>query len=430
MAFLCSVSLAVSSVYAAPDSASGVTAVSSNSFLNSLGVNTHVAQGYKPESYLEPLQYLGVRNIRDGGTPDRLPGLLMLHGKAGVQVDVVGVKVHNIISTAKNLAEAGALMAIEGPNEPNNFPVTYQGQKGGGKDSWVPVALIQKELYSAVKNDPELRQYPVFHVSEGGGEFDNVGMQFLTIPQGSGTLMPDGTQFADYANTHNYVSGNHAGYVDNQAWKAADPTLKDHWDGLYVEYGVTWRKHFSGYSNAQLETLPRVTTETGWDTEANPGGERVQGIVLVNTLLAQFKRGWKYTFIYEVGDGEGSKGHQGLYHPDGTPKLAATYIHNLTSILADNHAVPNPAKLAYSIANEPDTVHDLLLQKSNGAFELVVWGEQVSGSNNVAIHLGSAHAKVKIYDITTGTQPVQTLVNVSSIPLTVSDHAMIVEILP
>ena len=190
-----------------------------------------------------------------------------------------------------------------------------------------------------------------------------MGLQFLTIPAGAGALFADGTQYADYANPHNYVSGTANGYVDNQAWWAADPTLNSHWDGLYVEYGRTWKRHFEGYSNSQLQALPRVTTETGWDTSANPGGERIQGTILVNTYLAQFKRGWRYTFIYELGDNEGGSGHQGLYHEDWTPKLSATYIHNLTSILADDLSNPNLGKLDYSIANAPPTVHDLLLQK-------------------------------------------------------------------
>jgi hypothetical protein len=128
-----------------------------------------------------------------------------------------------------------ALLAIEGPNEPNNWPITYYGQKGGGKSSWIPVAQFQKDLYSAVKRDLILKDYPVFHVSEGGAESENVGLQFLTIPKGAGTLFPDGTKYADYANVHNYVSGTAGGYEDNQAWKAADPTLNSHWDGLYVE---------------------------------------------------------------------------------------------------------------------------------------------------------------------------------------------------
>lgn len=278
-----------------------------------------------------------------------------------------------------------------------------------------------------------MKSYPVFNVSEAGAEHDNVGLQFLTIPAGAGTLFSDGTQFADFANPHNYVScdgGKYVGYVDNQAWQAADPTLDGLWDGLYGEYGRTWRRHFRGYSDAQLQTLPRVSTETGWDSKSDPGGERIQGTVLVNTYLAQFKRGWRYTFIYELGEGEGGGGNQGLFHEDWTPKLAATYIHNLTSVLADNIPTANPEKLNYAIANEPATVHDLLLQKSSGAFELVVWGEQVAGSNNISINLGRPHTKVNVFDTTIGTNPIQTLNNVTNVPLTVSDHAMIVEIMP
>ncbi|MFX5660750.1 hypothetical protein ABTE05_20505, partial [Acinetobacter baumannii] len=82
-----------------------------------------------------------------------------------------------------------------------------------------------------------------------------------------------------------------------QAWQAADPTLNSRWDGLFGEYGVTWKKRYQGYSRADLLTLPRVTTETGWDAP-DPTSEDVQGKTLVNTYLAQFKRGWSYTFIY------------------------------------------------------------------------------------------------------------------------------------
>jgi hypothetical protein len=223
-------------------------------------------------------------------------------------------------------------------------------------------------------------------------------------------------------------------YVDNQAWQAADPVLDSHWgvldshwDGLYGEYGRTWKRHFKGYSNAELQTLPRVTTETGWDA-ASPDEERTQGIVLVNTYLAQFKRGWRYTIIYELGEGEGGGGNQGLFHQDWTPKLVATYIHNLTSILADNVPVESPGKLNYFITNAASTVHDLLLQKSSGSFELVVWGEQVTGENAIIVSLGGSYASVKIYDTTVGTTPIQVLTGVSSVPLTISDHALILEI--
>ncbi len=37
---------------------------------------------------------------------------------------------------------------------------------------------------------------------------------------------------------------------------------------------------------------------------------------------------------------------------------------------------------------------------------------------------------MKIYDVTSGTAPVQTLPNVDHVTLTISDHAFVVEIMP
>ena len=102
-------------------------------------------------------------------------------------------------------------------------------------------------------------------MTEGGAEVQNVGLQFLTIPAGATTVMPIGTQYADYANAHNYVTGIWGVFQDNQAWNAADPTLFGMWDSTAPEFGVTWYKNYPGYSSAQLRSfLPRVTTETGW----------------------------------------------------------------------------------------------------------------------------------------------------------------------
>jgi hypothetical protein len=407
--------------------ASHVVAVSAHQFLSSLGVNTHVDQGVPGGSYVAPLRYLGVRNIRDEGR-NRLQ-IQLLNRETGVRLDLACEGDLNFsIGTAKALAKSGALMAVEGPNEPNNFPIVYNGQTGGGSGSWVPVAQFQQALYHAVKSAPELRAYPVFAVSESGAEVDNVGLQFLTIPAGAGTILPAGTQFADYASVHNYVISTRKVYFNNQAWNAADPTLNGPWDGLFGNYGITWHRHFKGYTNEQLTTLPRATTETGWDSVSDIGGERTQGVVLVNTYLSQFKRGWRYTFIYQLRDGEGGNGNQGVFKADSTPKLAATYIHNLTAILTDNNPVASLGALNYSIIDEPVTVHDLLLQKSNGIFELLVWDENVKGNDHITLNLGGTHARVNVYDITVGTDPVQTLADIGSVSLTLSDHAQIIEI--
>src|SRR5262249_29712749 len=173
--------------------------------------------------------------------------------------------VASTVSMAEQLNAAGALLAVEGANEPNNFPVTYENQTSSYSTTFVPVAHLQRDLYAAVKADPALAGIPVFHSSEAGGsEPDNVGLQYLTIPTGANIAMPDGTVYADYANTHNYVCGHSNVLGDNTAWQASDPTLNGDWDGPYVEYGHTWHGGFAGYANADLPALPKVTTETGW----------------------------------------------------------------------------------------------------------------------------------------------------------------------
>jgi len=73
-------------------------------------------------------------------------------------------------------------------------------------------------------------------------------------------------------------------------------------------------------------------------------------------------------------------------------------------------------------------VHDLLMQKGNGTYELAVWGDQVIGkSGTVTVNLGSTIPTVNLYDVTSGTTPIQVLHNVSSIPLTMTDHAFFIE---
>ena len=151
----------------------------------------------------------------------------------------------------------------------------------------------------------------------------------------------------------------------------------------------------------------------------------------MNLYLSQFKRGWSYTSIYLLRDRTDESGNQqyGFYKPDYTPRQAAHYLHNLTTILADDNSVSSTGMLDYSIPYLPDNVHDMLLQKSNGKFYLVVWGEQYSGgSNNVSIDLDSTYSSINIYDPTVGTSTVQTLNNISSITITVTDHPLIIEI--
>jgi hypothetical protein len=245
-------------------------------------------------------------------------------------------------------------------------------------------------------------------------------------------LLPDGTVFADFANTHNYVCDHLTNVCENNSWEAEDAALNGRWDGMYVEYGHTWwSPGYKGYTTNQLTALPKVTTETGWVTQGKDAiSEEEQAKVFLNLYLAAFKRGWSYTFIYMLRDDPG-QGYWGLFHNDYTPKLSATFLHNLTAILADKSTSKPPSKsgsLNYSIPHEPVTVHDLLLQKSDGAFELAVWGEQKSGSTNITVNFGETFNTVRVFDPTVGTTAVSSLHVVPSVSLSMTDHPLIIEI--
>jgi hypothetical protein len=411
----------------------GVTAAKASAFLETLGVCAHVAQGVDaPAESATAMAYAGIHNLRDDGNPSTVPKWIAMHQQAGIRTNMLPAgDIATTVDMAKQLQAAGALLSVEGPNEPNNFAITYEGQKSDYNGSFVPVAHFQRDLYAAIHAEPSLAGVPVFHSSEAGGsEPDNVGLQYLTIPAGAGATMPDSTKYADYANTHNYVCGHQGNLVDNVCWKATDPLLNDDWDGMHVEYGHTWHGGFDGYADADLAAVPKVSTETGWVTTGNGAiTEEQQGRVFLNLYLSGFKHGWAYTFIYMLRD-DPVQGYWGLFDTGYKPKKSGEYLHNLTTILADTGS-SSTGLFDYAIANEPDTVHDLLLQKSDGTFELVVWNERPgSGSDDVMVSLGKARAIVKVYDPTTGTAPTQTLSDVGAVTLTLTDHPEIIEIAP
>ncbi len=418
------------------------TAIPAANFLESIGVvSTFPDRGQPLPKTIEMVKYGGFRWVRGGieglttDGPTSVQTYLDLHQKAGVRFSwglvSGGADLRKLIETARQIEAADALLAFEGNNEPNNWGVTYQGEQGGGRaPSWLAVAKLQRDLYRAVKSDPVLKKYPVWSISEGGAQTDNVGLQFLTVPSGAGILMPEGTEYADYANVHNYIyHPNSPGLQDNKTWNASDPTSSCRVDGLYGNYGVTWGKHFRGYTETELLTLPRVTTETGCTIDGSIT-EDVQALNLLSMYLDQFKRGWSHTSVYLLRDRTDEGGNQsfGFFRSDYSPRKAAVYLHNLTTILADRGTPDKPRQLNYYLPQQPATVHEMLLQKSDGAFELVGWGERLKGADEVIVHLGGTFAAVRIYDPTIGTEPVQTLGGVDSLTLTLSDHPLIVEI--
>jgi hypothetical protein len=73
-------------------------------------------------------------------------------------------------------------------------------------------------------------------------------------------------------------------------------------------------------------------------------------------------------------------------------------------------------------------VHEMLLQKSDGTFDLVIWGERLKGADEVTVQLGGTYPVVKVYDPTIGAEPIETHRKVDSLKLILSDHPLIINI--
>jgi hypothetical protein len=426
-------------------------AIKASDFLDSLGAVTHIIQGIDSATGVQAgIRYLGIRNIRDDGTTTtRLINTLCdIHAATGVMVDELPMS-GNLTDTRKQwerLAACGALVAAEGPNEPNNFSFSYKGSQcsfNGGNGTFLPCAEFQRDLYSMVRNDPKLAGIPIWGMTVVGAEPDNTGLQWLKIPDGSRALMPDGTQYADVANAHNYVQGNaSSGHTieDNQAFWAESvdrggtcagcfDIYGEYWGGAGGSTGQgTWAKGYPINVPGQRQ-IPKVTTETGWNITNTPSvSADAQGRLLTDVYLQAYKQSWSKTFIYLMfNNGTGDNGY-GMLNPSGRPTLLGQYIHNLTSILADSSSAFTPGEVNYSFSGMPSTGYAILMQKSNGKYELVIWGEAFASkmTSSITVNLDRTYS-VKIYDVTRGPTPIRELSRVASFQLVLTDHAMIVE---
>jgi len=449
------------------------TAIPANKFLSSIGVNASInSRGENVNTTKEIMQYLGARWIRTSmggsvngasvlnetsntgagnsiGTYKKLYNEAGIKFSAGLGAGALETNIPVLISNVKRVIAAtspNAIIAIEGNNEPNNgnWYVKYNGEIGGGnqegKTNWKPVARMQRDLYRAVKSDPVLgtagSNYPVWQLTYGGASGENVGVQYLKVPEDDLNVPEEfrGVTYADAANLHNYfVHPSFSAPQNNQTWRAAAPgfTIPGGVDVMYRHYAVTWLNKYIGYkTDAELRALPKVTTETG-ATIGTTVSEEMQGLMYMSLFLAQFTQGFDYTSMYLLTDRRDESGNQsfGFYDKYYTPRLSAHYMHNMTTILKDNQNIAVPGKLTYSITGKTINNHELLLQKNDGTFELVIWGEKYKGgSNRIKVDFDQTYDEIWIYNPVKGITPESILKNVSSLELDVSNHPYIIEI--
>lgn len=395
-------------------------AQSAETFDELIGVNVHMGYDwtlYNDVALVESdLAYLGVNHVRDELLNFSNQTTYQQLAADGIKFDFIlptytgspnTTNVPQFISMVAALEQAypGSVTAIEGSNEVNIWPVSYDGGTTLADD-----ALLQQALYAAVQADPSLSGIPVYN---------------LTL------AYTDPTQYAQLGNLS--ASANDA---NSHAYLN---------DAQPPEYSMSVSLPY-----AQLDApgLPTVITETGYETNASDNysgvDPTVQAKLTLDELLDAFKDGVSQTYLYELLD-EGGQ-YFGLFNADGSPKVAATAIHNLTTILADPGGTSTftPGSLSYAVTGLPATSNNfdgnrLLLEKSTGTFDLMLWAEAqiwnpttesevVAPSETTTVDFGQTQNVVLVFDPLQGTVPIAAYLNTQGVQITLTDHPIIVEV--
>ena len=389
------------------------TAMRAAGFIGTIGVNAHINDpnsSYATSNVIAQMSYLGIDNMRVSDYSGTQLSEYLAIGAAGIKFDAVTVIApQNPINLANEMADlneiAPYVISVEGPNEVNTDPVTYNGLTGAAAAD-----AFQADLYNAVKADPALAGVQIlpFSLSVGGS---------LT---GFGNV----TAYATEANVHGYAS-----------------------QGVPPYY-------FLNYAVSSVTTVvgePVVMSETGYytDFDGNSGvTQDVQAKWLMDTLLQNAADGVAKTYLYQLEDGydndpDDPEDNYGLFTVNGTPKQSAIDIHNLTSILADtgpNASTFTPGTLSYSVTGlNPDYGFQTVFAKSDGSFDIALWSEPqfydaATGTeayvapSSVVVSLGG-NVSISVYDPVLGTTAIQTATG-SSITVALATDPLIIEVMP
>ena len=297
--------------------------MSTTAFLNSIGVNANPGD---VQTTLSQLKYLGTTSIRTQlpASADAIAPYVTL-AKAGITFDFLPAaggsappmaQVQSVLDAIEKAAP-GSIASVEGPNEPNIWPISYAGLSGTAA-----AVQYQTDLYNTVHSDPLLNGTAS---GSSPGAPAPAGVQVYNFPFGgvgpdTYAQAGDQTGSVDATNIHVYPDGLGNG--------APAPEIINERD----------------LAKVSAPTKPMVMTEFGYSTYA--GGDidqATQARFEIDGLLDQQRLGLSKTFLYDsVDSNTGTSGYEdnfGQFTTAGAPKAAGTALHNLSAILTDDSSV-------------------------------------------------------------------------------------------
>jgi hypothetical protein len=419
-----------------------VQAQQADAFVNSIGVVTHLTYTNSlyytewPQIY-QSLQTLGVRHIRDGfynwssGSP-----FISEHqqlAQAGIGTDYVVP--YNSSTTAQQIEamspQVEDMEALEAPNE-CDVPENCGGTSSTSASQDISNMLSFLPTIDAAGSDLSIPVAgPSFVYPATYSDVGNLSSEM------------------NFNNLHVYFGGRYPG---NTGWGAPDAEGND--------YGSF--PFWLDQANDEGPGAPVWVTETGYITfpssattcSENPNtGNMTVGLCPYNipqttaasyvprTLLLAFQDGIQRSYLYELVEDPSSDDY-GLLNSDLSPRPAYEAVYNLIANLSDPGPSFTPGQLSYSVNGGGSTPKQVLLQKRDGSFWLILWLEQSSYDEatnqstpvtpqSVTLTVNGSYQIPNVGQFAdTGSLTWSSLPGPSSVSLTISDQLTIVKILP
>jgi hypothetical protein len=346
-------------------------AISADSFVESIGVNTHWGYlnvyTYNYTGLKTKLAESGIRYVRDGAFPAVFPRANDLYRSLGIKTIMLTGRRRNgpwpqpldttQIDAELNAIKTQALVATVALEAPNEYDLSH-----GPDTDWVGnIKNYSSLLYTKAKDDPMLRNLPVIGPS----------LVSLEAYEAVGNSDP----YMDYGNQHMYQWTFWPGFSGGDKNGSRS---------------ITW--YLDDLARYQSPSgKPVQSTEAGYTDYIEIVGlsEEADGKYMARVFAEFFRRGVYRTYKYElVNQGQpGREGVYGLLRNDLSEKPSFRAVKNLITILSDKGPTFGPDTLNYVLNGSLENVRQILFQKRNGDFYLMVWLEVSSWDVNAKIDL-------------------------------------------
>jgi hypothetical protein len=405
----------------APSAASSTlapeTARSAFDFVNSIGVNTHL--NYFDTQYgnfslvSRELQSAGILHLRDGVHLQNDDYNRVVYGR-WIELGKLGIRFHAVVDPRNRLGpittallenveqlSGHTIESFEGPNELDISQIP----------DWPAVdRSYQQTIFKAAASLPDRSAIqiigPSLALARHAPEIGNI------------------SEWLDEGNLHPYPAGK-------------TPSI------IFPEQ-VQLARIMCGNKNI-------VVTESGYHNGLNDHSdqpavsEEAAARYIPRLYLENFANGIVRTYLYEFLDESADPAlksfqqHWGLIRSDGTEKPAFVALKNLIAELNDTAEPPHPGQLVWSLDAQDAAVHHLLLQKSTGEFDLVLWQDVPSYNEKAQTDIATQrrHAtltlnrkalSVALYEPVVQSQPVRTYTDTAQVALEIPDHPLVIRI--